>query len=162
MENIIVLGIGNRLMMDDGIGIYLTEELSKQNPTSHVSFLIGESDIDYSLDLIMKATFVIIVDAVYSGKKTGDVTVFPLANLHEYQNLDISAHNFHLFQALYQQKSSIKGYLIGVEPDEVKFHIGLSQTLSEKWITILHDVSKAIDSLIAKYCSSLDLNVPSD
>jgi hydrogenase maturation protease len=150
MEKIIVLGIGNRLMMDDGIGIYLIEELCKLNCTQHASFLIGESDIDYCMDQIMNATFVIIVDAVFSGNEPGELTVYPLANLHEYQTLDISAHNFHLFQSLYQQKESIKGYLIGVEPYEIRFHIGLSKTLREKWKTILQDVSQTIDSLIAK------------
>jgi hydrogenase maturation protease len=150
MEKIIVLGIGNILMMDDGIGIELIEQLSKLNRTAHVSFLIGESDIDYCMDQIMDATFVIIVDAVFSGNKPGAITVYPLANLHEYQTLDISAHNFHLFQALYQQRESIKGYLIGVEPDEIRFHIGLSKTLSEKWKTILQDVSQTIDRLIGK------------
>ena len=150
MEKIIVLGIGNRLMTDDGIGIYLIEQLSELNCTPHVSFLIGESDIDYCMDQIMKATFVIIVDAVFSGNKPGDLTVYPLANLHEYQTLDISAHNFHLFQSLYQQKSSIKGFLIGVEPHEISFHIGLSKTLKEKWKTILQNVSQTIDRLIAK------------
>ncbi|MDF2557682.1 MAG: hydrogenase maturation protease [Bacillales bacterium] len=150
MEKIMVLGIGNRLMMDDGIGIYLIEQLSKLNRTSHVTFLIGESDIDYCMDQIKKATFVIIVDAVFSGKKPGEITVYPLANLHECQTLDLSAHNFHLFQSLYQQKESIKGYLIGVEPYEIRFHIGLSKTLREKWKTILQDVSQIIDRLIAK------------
>lgn len=150
MEKIIVLGIGNRLMTDDGIGIYLIEQLSELNCTPHVSFLIGESDIDYCMDQIMKATFVIIVDAVFSGNKPGEITVYPLADLHEYQTLDISAHNFHLFQSLYQQKESIKGFLIGVEPHEISFHIGLSKTLKEKWKTILQEVSQNIDRLIAK------------
>jgi hydrogenase maturation protease len=148
MEKILVLGIGNRLMMDDGIGIYLIEQLSQMNRTPHVSFLIGESDIDYCMDQIMNATFVIIVDAVVSGNKPGELTVYPLAKLHEYQTLDISAHNFHLFQSLYQQKESINGYLIGVEPDDIRFHIGLSKKLTEKWKLILHDVSQTIDKLV--------------
>ncbi|MGF3106143.1 hydrogenase maturation protease [Rossellomorea sp. DUT-2] len=150
MEKIIVLGIGNQLMMDDGIGIYLVEEISKLNHTPHVSFLIGESDIDYCMGQIKKATFVIIVDAVYTGNNPGELTVYPLENLHEYQTLDISAHNFHLFQSLYQQRESIPGYLIGVEPYEIRFHIGLSNSLKEKWKTILRDVSATIDKLIAK------------
>ncbi|MDS9470962.1 hydrogenase maturation protease [Sporosarcina pasteurii] len=148
MGKIIVLGIGNRLMMDDGIGIYLVEHLAQLNRTSDVSFLIGESDIDYCMDQIMKASVVIIVDAVFSNSQPGELTVYPLAQLHEYHALDISAHNFHLFQALYQYTESIKGYLIGVEPFEIGFHIGLSETLSEKWKTILQDVSQSIDKLL--------------
>lgn len=150
MEKIIVLGIGNRLMMDDGIGIYLIEQLSKLPRSPHVTFLIGESDVPYCMEQIMKATFVVILDAVYAGKKPGELAVYPLTNLHEYHALDISAHNFHLFQLLYQQKESIKGYLIGIEPDEIKFHIGLSKNLNRKWKNILQEVSCTIDRLIEK------------
>lgn len=150
MKKTIVLGIGNRLMMDDGIGIYLIEQLSKLNRIPYISFLVGESDIDYCMDQITKAkaTFVIIVDAVFSGNKPGVLTTYPLADLHESQTLDISAHNFHLFQLLYQQKESLTGFLIGVEPYEIKFHIGLSNILIEKWNTVLQDVSETIEKLI--------------
>lgn len=150
MEKIIVLGIGNRLMMDDGIGIYLIEQLSKQNRTPTISYLIGESDIDFCMEKIMEASFVIIVDAVVSGGTPGKLTVYPLSELHEQKELDISVHNFHLFQLLYLQKESIKGFLIGVEPCEIRFHIGLSKTLNEKWDTILQEVSETIERMIGE------------
>lgn len=150
MEKIVVLGIGNRLMMDDGIGIYLTEELSRLNRTTDVSFMIGESDIDYCIEQIMDAAFVIIVDAAVSGSEPGSLTVYPLSDLHEHRELDISSHNFHLFNLLYLQKDHIKGFLIGVEPCEIQFHIGLSKTLHEQWGNILRHVSQTIDELIGK------------
>lgn len=151
MEKVIVLGIGNILMMDDGLGIYLIEQLSKLNSTSNISFLIGESDIDYCMEQIMEAAFVIIVDAVFSGDTPGKLTVYPLSDLHEHKELDISSHNFHLFQHLYLQRESIKGFLIGVEPYEIRFHIGLSKTLKAKWDTILEDVSQTIERLVGEH-----------
>ena len=150
MEKIIVLGIGNVLMMDDGIGIYLIEELSRRNINSDISFLIGESDIDYCIEQIMDAAFVIIVDAAVSGSEPGSLTVYHLSDLHDHRELDISSHNFHLFNLLYLQKNRIKGFLIGVEPCEIQFHIGLSKTLNEKWNSILQDVSETIEALIGE------------
>jgi hydrogenase maturation protease len=150
-KKIIVLGIGNQLMMDDGIGIYLIEQLSKRNRTTNISFLIGESDIDYCMEQIMDASLVIIVDAVCSGDTPGKLTVYPLSDLHQHHELDISPHNFHLFQLWYLQKESIKGFLIGVEPSEIRFNIGLSTSLIEKWETILQDVSDTIEELIVGY-----------
>lgn len=150
MEKIIVLGIGNVLMMDDGIGIYLIEELSRQNTDSSISFLIGESDIDYCIEQIMDASFVIIVDAAVSESEPGSLTVYHLSDLHEHRELDISSHNFHLFNMLYLQKDRIKGFLIGVEPYEIQFHIGLSKMLNEEWNSILQDVSDTIDELIGE------------
>lgn len=150
MENIMVLGIGNQLMMDDGIGIYLARELDKRSCASNISYLVGESDIDYCLEQMAGATFVIILDAVFSGKKPGDLSIYPLADLHEHDTLHISPHNLHLFQALYQQKDQIKGFLIGVEPHEIKFHIGLSQPLTQKWDLVLEGVKETIEEIIAK------------
>lgn len=150
MERIILLGIGNQLMMDDGIGIYLVEELEKLNQTSNIHYIIGESDIDYCIEKIEEATYTIILDAVYSGKETGEVSIYPLANLHEHQTLDISPHNLHLFQVLYQQRNTIKGVLIGIEPYEICFKIGISQSITEKWDQILLEVKKTITAVIAK------------
>ncbi|MCM3125810.1 hydrogenase maturation protease [Mesobacillus sp. AQ2] len=150
MEKVIVLGIGNMLMMDDGIGIYLVEELSRTNCDPDVLFLIGESDIDYCLEQIMGAPIVIIIDAAVSGKTPGSLTVYELADLHEHCELAFSPHDFHLFNLLYGQKESIRGYLLGVEPDEIRFHIGLSKTLQDQWERILEDVTQTIDELIGK------------
>lgn len=147
MEKIIVLGIGNQLMMDDGVGIYLVDELSKLDNSGKPYYIIGETDIEYCLDQIETATFIIVLDAVYSGKNPGEITVYPLAEINEHQTLNISAHNLHLFQVLYQQKD-IKGFLIGVEPYEVTFHKGLSNCLQRQWKRILRKVKITIDQLI--------------
>ncbi|GGF18591.1 HybD peptidase [Halobacillus andaensis] len=148
MEKIIVLGIGNQLMMDDGIGIYLVEQLAKRDHPENVEYLIGESDIDYCLQQIEDASFVIILDTVCTGLHPGDITLYPIEQLHEKQPLDLSPHNVHLFQSLYLQKDRIQGFLIGVEPHEIKFHIGLSAPINEIWRLLLEKVQSMIEDLI--------------
>ena len=148
MKKVLVLGIGNRLMMDDGIGIYVIEELSKRTCRANIQYVIGESDIDYCLEHIEGATLVIIIDAVYSGTAPGELTIYPLANVLEHQTLHISPHNLHLFQVLYLQKDTIKGFLIGVEPSEIKYHIGLSQFIQQRWKEILASVNSTIEKIV--------------
>lgn len=150
MENIIVLGIGNQLMMDDGIGINLVQELGNRDNRGGIQYIIGESDIDFCIEKIAEAAFVLIIDAVMSGKKPGELSIYPLVDLHECQPLNISPHNLHLFQVLYQQKETIEGYLIGVEPFELRFHIGLSKVLCEKWDMIFNEVEEVVDKLITR------------
>lgn len=148
MGKTIVLGIGNRLMMDDGVGIYLVEELERLQFGKELNYLVGESDIDYCLEKIEGADFVLIVDAAFSGKKAGEVTVYPFAELHKHQKLEISPHNTHLFHVLVQQK--IKGYLIGIEPYEIRFHIGMSPQLTELWEVVLQGVQQSILELVSR------------
>lgn len=149
MEKIIVLGIGNLLMMDDGIGIYLVDELSKLNPHSRIEYIAGESDIDYCIEQIERATFIIILDAVSSGKNPGERSLYPLTHLYDNQTLDISPHNLHLFQVLHQRTDQTKGFLIGIEPSEIRFQIGLSNPIKQIWDEVITDVGRIIQQLIA-------------
>ena len=148
MEKVLILGIGNQLMMDDGLGIYIVEELSKSFPLPGVEYVSGESDIDFCIGQIEDATYVIVIDAAVSGTDPGQVSLYPIADLHQQQSLDISPHNIHLFQVLYQQKDRLKGYLIGIEPFEVNFHIGLSKGMIQKWDNLLSEVKRIMNKLI--------------
>ncbi|MFG6493715.1 hydrogenase maturation protease [Fictibacillus sp. UD] len=148
MEKILILGIGNQLMMDDGLGIYIVEELSRSFPLPGVEYVSGESDIDFCIGQIEDATYVIVIDAAVSGTDPGQVSLYPIADLHQQQSLDISPHNIHLFQVLYQQSNRLKGYLIGIEPFEVKFHIGLSERMIHKWDQVIAEVKKILNNLI--------------
>ena len=148
MGEIIVLGIGNRLMMDDGIGIYLVEELMKEESIQNIQYIIGESDIDYCIQQIENATFVIIIDCAMTGRQPGDVTIHSLDNLLVSRILDFSVHNLHLFQVLYQLRNQIKGYLIGIEPYEIAFNIELSDVIENKRNEIEESVKGIIQQLI--------------
>lgn len=44
MKEIVVLGIGNRLMMDDGIGVRLVEELDQREHVPYIRYVPGETD----------------------------------------------------------------------------------------------------------------------
>ncbi|PYZ94813.1 hydrogenase maturation protease [Salipaludibacillus keqinensis] len=146
MEKILVLGIGNQLMMDDGIGICVVEELMKRQPTpEHIEYVIGESDIDYCLEQIERTPYVMIIDAIFSGTNPGDITIYQFSELHERQPLNISPHNLHLFNVLYQQRQRLKGCIIGIEPSEISFHFGLSQSLKEKLHTITDEVQATVN-----------------
>ncbi|HBI04978.1 MAG TPA: hydrogenase maturation protease, partial [Paenibacillaceae bacterium] len=140
--------IGNRLMMDDGIGIYLTEELQGRNKEPRITYLVGESDIDFCLDQMEDEKFLIILDAVYTDKPPGTVSLFSLADLSQHQPLQLSPHNLHLFHMFSQKNCSIKGLLIGIEPHDINFHLGLSPVLLEKWLTILQKVETLIHDLV--------------
>jgi hydrogenase maturation protease len=50
MKKVIVVGIGSRLMTDDGVGVLLVEDLAPYFSDSPLIKLIpGETDVDYCL-----------------------------------------------------------------------------------------------------------------
>ncbi|MEH7886740.1 hydrogenase maturation protease [Bacillus sp. JJ1609] len=141
----LVLGIGNVLMQDDGIGVYLAEELKEEDNDKRIRYVIGETDVDYCLAEAEEGEFLIILDAVQMGSKKGSVYEVPLTQLTMMEK-GIAAHNFHLLHAL----SLKKGLLIGVEPYEIDFHFGLSDDLKRDYSIIKQKVKERILLAVAQ------------
>ena len=140
---ITVLGIGNRLMMDDGIGIAIVEELMKENKHREIMYVIGESDIEFCLDVINHSNFTIIIDAMKTGNTLGNVSLIPFKDITTHK-LGISPHDQHLFFSI-SQDNQLRGLVIGIEITEVEFHYGLSYQLQSKLSSIKKEVVKAIE-----------------
>jgi hydrogenase maturation protease len=141
---VLVLGIGNRLMMDDGIGLYVVEALQEQQLDERIKLILGETDIDYCLHVIEDTDVLIIVDAMVSGNTAGEVALFPLET---FKALDpgITAHNLHLFQMIPIVYPHVRAYIIGIEADKVDFGLGLSEELDKSF----HHIVKKVNSLFA-------------
>ncbi|MEN6316554.1 MAG: hydrogenase maturation protease [Clostridiaceae bacterium] len=144
MINTVVLGIGNRLLMDDGIGLYVAEAL-KELSTGDIHCVIGETDIDYCLDEVKGAEFLIIIDAAKLGKASGEVTVLDLDDVKACRNLGLSMHNLRLFNMVELIYKDIKGIMIGIEPYMIDYNLGLSEEISIKLPEILTKVRNIVN-----------------
>ncbi|MGP4081426.1 hydrogenase maturation protease [Pseudalkalibacillus sp. R45] len=147
MEKRVVLGLGNRLMMDDGIGIYLVEDLQRENLASSFQFFVGETDVEYCLQVIEECPFLIVIDAVGNDRKPGDISLFDLKDMHA-MSLGYSAHNFHFFHML--EHMDVEGLLIGIEPYKIDFQDSLSEVLLQKYPLIKHKVIHELSLLKEK------------
>ena len=100
----IVLGVGNPILSDDGVGIHVVEELKKKNfdiPGVTVdSAFTGGMNL---LDMIVDHDRAIIVDAVkMKGKKSGEVGVYPLGEMSAFHTCN--PHDVSLPQAVEMAK----------------------------------------------------------
>lgn len=143
MKQMMVLGIGNILMGDDGIGVYLVRDLSRSNQNRDVEFVVGETDVHYCVEMTRMCKRLIIVDAVMTGKEPGEITVFPWKNGDRHEK-GISMHNLHFLEEAAHMSCSWEGIIIGVESKTVSFQLGLSSPLQEKYSDILGKVSNII------------------
>jgi hydrogenase maturation protease len=94
MKKTILLGIGNPILKDDGVGIHVAEELKKHIRKPGVtidSAFTGDMNL---LDLMVNHDRAILIDAVkIENKKLGDVGLFGLGELsalHTYNPHDVS------------------------------------------------------------------------
>lgn len=75
MENkkTLVMGIGNYLMCDEGIGVHVAEQLQREPMPDHVSVLDGGTGGFHLLEYFENHDHVILVDATLDGREPGTI-----------------------------------------------------------------------------------------
>ncbi|MDD4588439.1 MAG: hydrogenase maturation protease [Heliobacteriaceae bacterium] len=144
MRKTCVIGLGNRLLTDDGIGVYLVEALQARDPAGRFDYFCGETDVEHCIARIGDAEQVIIIDAAFLGKRPGEITVIPWPRL-AIPGYDGFGHENHLWRVIGQAKPGLykkegSGFFIGIEPAVIDFNFGLSPVLNSRFAKILTGV----------------------
>lgn len=145
MKKVLVLGIGNRLMMDDGIGVYIVEELSKRKQDNNTLYVVGETDVNFCMQCMEGMLSVIIIDAAYFGNDPGSIYTIPVNKVLQGSLNMFSQHEFDLLRQLKTKGKAVEGMFIGIEPKEIAYGLQLSDALKDKFEDIINIVGKAIE-----------------
>lgn len=139
MKNILVLGVGNILMRDDGAGVYIVERLKKSCTMDNIRLVVGETDIDFCIDEIHGSDYLIIVDAFTGGKEPGEVGMHRLSDIIK-GGYRLSPHDIHILDLIMYTEKAFEGILISIEPADISLGFGLSPALEEKFESIVEAV----------------------
>jgi hydrogenase maturation protease len=151
MKKIGVIGIGNPLRRDDGIGIVLLEKLRKiknQLPDT-IDYIDGGTGGMNLLHLIPRFENVVLVDAVNFGGKTGESKIFSMEDvLSKRAVVTLSTHGSDFFQIL-QLSNRLKEVpnsivIFGVQPKDTSFGQYLSEELEQLLDILLKDLQSEL------------------
>lgn len=81
IKHTIIIGVGNLLLGDEGLGVHIVEELNEINLPPNVEFFDGGTGGVSILNLMEGADKVIIVDAVLGGGEPGQIYVVDIDRL---------------------------------------------------------------------------------
>lgn len=94
-NDILILGIGNYLMGDEGIGVQFVKNLDTSRFPKNTSFLDGGTGGFSLVPYIESHEQVIIVDATMDGKEEGTITLLTPKFSDDFP-VSLSGHNFGL------------------------------------------------------------------
>jgi len=102
MKEVLVLGIGNILLKDEGVGVHVVKTMAAQAeaPAHDVEFLDGGTFGPDLIDAIANRRKVIVVDAVQADGKPGTVLRFGAENLAARTGVSVSLHDVGLPETL--------------------------------------------------------------
>jgi len=128
----LILGIGNLLLCDEGVGVHVARALQREELPENVIVLdVGTAFLD-ALPEIEKADRIIIVDAMKADHAPGTVYRVPFEDCMKPECI-ASLHGFDLSRvlALTGRTSLPEVIVIGVEPARIDWGIELSPEIQD-------------------------------
>jgi hydrogenase maturation protease len=144
---VVVIGVGNLLLKDEGIGIHTVESLQKVKLPEYVRIIDGGTAPDL-VAYTEAGDKLVIIDAAKAGGEPGTIYRFLPRDLSEESGTLISAHelgveqNLKLMSLMGNEPAEI--VIIGIEPQEIDFGTELSAKLKRKLPEIVSVILKEI------------------
>ena len=124
-EKLIILGVGNELKSDDGIGPFIISRLKKENIENDSLVLIDAQTVPENFTGKIRKenpTHLIIVDACLMDSNPGDMKI---VDKDEFANIGISTHSMSLsfFVRYLEKDTEIRIIFVGIEPETMDWGV---------------------------------------
>jgi|GEM_PF-349006 len=132
----VILGVGNVLLSDEGVGVHVANELLKMDLPPGVSVVEGGTDGFSLLNIITDADRLIVVDAVKGGAEPGSIYRFDANEIRSVPSgFKTSVHQVGILEVI--DLSGLIGKtprttVIGIEPKSFEMSLELSPEVMEK------------------------------
>lgn len=123
-EKLIILGVGNELKCDDGVGPYIIKKLKDEDieDNERLLFIDAQTVPENFTGKIRKEnpSHVIIVDACLMDGEPGDIKI---VDKDDFANIGISTHSMSLsfFVRYLEQGTDFKIIFVGIEPESMDY-----------------------------------------
>ena len=146
-KGILVLGVGNLLLKDEGVGVHVVERLREMELPEDVEVKDGGTGGFHLLDDVEGREKVIVVDAVKAGMTPGTLYRFDAKDIEVTRKISISLHDINLADMLSLADMLGKKpdtVVIGVEPKDMGAGLELSPEIEARIPEIIGLVIKEI------------------
>lgn len=126
-SGILIAGVGNELLTDDGVGVHVVRELERDLPSGVQAVAIG-TDVLRGLPFLEAAERVLLIDAAHGGRPSGTIYVFDAVATAATAPMH-SLHSMGLREALKMLAPDCVAppiTVIGVEPASLDYGMTLS------------------------------------
>ena len=141
----LVLGIGNLLLCDEGVGVHVARALQRERlPENVVTLEVGTAFLD-ALPEIERADRIIIVDAMQAEHAPGTIYRVPFDDCVRPECI-ASLHGFDLSRVIYMagRESTPEAVVIGVEPARIDWGTDLSPEIQKMIPSVIEAIKVEI------------------
>lgn len=149
-KKILILGVGNLILRDEGVGVHAVRELEKRDLPAHVEVIDGGTYLMDLLGVIQEAERIIVIDALKGGGEPGTIYRVKPDDLMAEGERTLSLHQVGLLDVLGMVKQlggDPHAVIIGVEPKEISWGMELTPEVEAKLPKVIETVLGELQGL---------------
>ncbi len=142
---ILIVGLGNLLLRDDGVGVHAIRELQKDSQPGVLAVEVGTAVLD-ALHLFEWADRILAIDAMQAGGSAGRIYSIPVSDVED-RGPQASLHELNLLAALRFLPDSKRPpiVILGVEPGIIDYGLHLSSKVEAGLPVVIHAVREIVN-----------------
>jgi hydrogenase maturation protease len=153
LKKTIVIGVGNILMSDEGLGVRAAERLQKIVRDENIKIIDAGTSLQRALTLTENFEKIIIIDAVRAGKPVGHIQRFTIEELEQGKTgpvqLMLSLHEIDVPKAIAMERLVAKLpeeiIFFGMEPEKIAPGMELSRAVEDKMELLVSEIRKELE-----------------
>ncbi len=152
MKKLLVLGVGNILMMDEGIGVHAVNHfLSEKWVSDEVDFIDGGTFTQDIFFLFENYEQILVLDIVRAGREPGTIYRLAESDLRKDRKQPLSLHDIDLLDSL--GMAELAGHkpaltVLGIEPEKINWDTEMTPTLKKVFPAYIEAARKEIHTLL--------------
>lgn len=145
----IVMGLGNTLNCDEGLGVYALKELEKQfGQNADVEFLDGGVLGLNLLPWVEESSHLLVLDAINGHKEPGTVIELPKEKIPLYTGIKMSDHQITFQEVLglanFRGKLPEHLHMIGIQPADISIGVDVSAEVTAAMPDVLKRAERVL------------------
>jgi hydrogenase maturation protease len=151
-RRIVVLGLGNTLNRDEGVGVHLLNRLREQLGTHTPAEFVDGGTLGLNLlPLVEECSHLVLLDAVNAGKPPGTVVELAREEIPLFAGVKLSQHQltFQEVLGLAQVRGKLPEHLhlVGIQPADTDVGYGLTSGVE----AVLQDAGRRVEGVLRRW-----------
>ncbi|MGV8905298.1 MAG: hydrogenase maturation protease [Acetobacterium sp.] len=147
LKDTVIIGIGNILLQDDGIGVHVINQLEKEELPVTIKLVDGGTSTLDMLGFFLDYEKVIVVDCLRAGLKPGTIYKIKPEDINNYEKENLSIHDVQILDVVRMAKMMDRTPLVvifGIEPEKISLELEMTETMIAKIPEIVAHIKKEL------------------
>jgi len=147
LNDIVIIGIGNILLQDDGFGVHVIKQLENEMLPSTIELVDGGTSTLDMLGFFLDYKKVIVVDCLRAGLKPGTIYKIKPEDIKNYEKENLSIHDVQILDVVNMAKMMDKTpevIIFGIEPEKISLELEMTETMISKIPEIIAHIKKEL------------------